>query len=483
MKARPTAPRVLNRAATVAVGQTGAPAREWFKVVQNIAAGPAELWIFDEIGMWGVTAGEFVGQLRALKASAIDLHLNSPGGEVFDGIAIYNALRSHPAPVTVNIDGLAASIASVIAMAGDTVIMAPNATMMIHEGHMVAIGDSADMRKAADLLDRCSDNIASIYAQRTGDTADAWRARMKDETWFTAKEAVKAGLADSVAVDAPRNSAVPVTTTWDLSVFNYAGRDKAPDPRLEPAPVRSSAVDGTADSPRSREPRAAAAPSTAMPDMPMSTFSVGDRVQVAGDPHEPEQTTGVVALVVPGPAYGIRFDNPPDPDDDDTDDGVYKWYVGVELEPTSGAAAAQASTAPIFEFDLATLSDLFTTSVHAALDPPPASPFDTDHFRDVLSATAADAPPPPAAPEPLDWAALFAARPIVAADFTAAVTAGTGPVELPPIDAELFRNTMLAVAGSAPIPPTAAAPAAPEPEPVVAIDPADFVRALREAKL
>src|SRR5690606_8034659 len=102
----------------------------------------------------------------------------------------------HQAHVTVIVDSLAASIASVIAMAGDRVVMAKNATMMIHDGHGLSIGNAADMREMADLLDKVSDNIASVYAERAGGDVAEWRERMRAETWYSADEAVSAGLAD-----------------------------------------------------------------------------------------------------------------------------------------------------------------------------------------------------------------------------------------------------------------------------------------------
>ncbi|MEV0197364.1 head maturation protease, ClpP-related [Nonomuraea sp. NPDC050691] len=175
--------------------------------------------------------------MRARDSAAAD----SPGGEVFDGIAIANLLRSHPAKVTTWVDGLAASIASVIALAGDWVIMQPHSQMMIHNPWATCIGDAADMRDAAERLDRQSDNLAAVYAERTGGDMKHRRELMQAETWFTAAEAVAAGLADEVAEhstpddttqDAPDDNAKARACAWDLSVFHYAGREQAPAPNL-----------------------------------------------------------------------------------------------------------------------------------------------------------------------------------------------------------------------------------------------------------
>lgn len=198
---------------------------DWYKIENR--ADVTEISIYDEIGYVGVTASNFIRDLNGVKSGQISLRLNSPGGDVFDGIAIMNALRNHPANVTVHIDGLAASIASVIAMGGDHIVMAPNAQMMIHDAHTIQVGNAADLRKTADLLDKASDNIASVYANRAGGSIENWRDVMRDETWFSAEEAVAAGLADEV-----QGSASKVKNTWDLSIYNHAGRENAPAPQV-----------------------------------------------------------------------------------------------------------------------------------------------------------------------------------------------------------------------------------------------------------
>lgn len=169
----------------------------WYSIT-NKSEAETEVFIYDEIGLWGVTAGDFVNELRDIKSDTITLRINSPGGDVFDGIAIYNACKRHRAIINVFIDGIAASAASFIAMAGDTVTMMPHTQMMIHEAHGLVIGPADDMRKMADILDKSSDNIASIYAERAGGTVAEWRERMQDETWLSAEEAVELGLADGI---------------------------------------------------------------------------------------------------------------------------------------------------------------------------------------------------------------------------------------------------------------------------------------------
>jgi ATP-dependent protease ClpP protease subunit len=161
-----------------------------------------EILIYSDIGPeeWGgVSAKGIKAQLDTMRdAAQITVRINSPGGDVFDGFAIYNLLAEHPAAITVKVDGMAASAASVIAMAGDTVEIAANALMMIHNPWTLAIGDSASMRKTADLLDQIKGSIVTTYRSKVGmDEADI-AALMDAETWFDAQGAIEAGLATAI---------------------------------------------------------------------------------------------------------------------------------------------------------------------------------------------------------------------------------------------------------------------------------------------
>lgn len=175
----------------------------------------AELYIYDMIdswgGEWGVSAADVVAALGTITSASLDLHLNSPGGDYFEGVAIYNALVRHAATVTVYVDGMAASAASVIAMAGERIVMGQGSQLMIHEPSSFAMGTAADLRAGADMLDQTGDDIAGFYAQRAGGDPATWRDAMKIETWYTAQSAVDAGLADEVA-PAPARSAPAAST-------------------------------------------------------------------------------------------------------------------------------------------------------------------------------------------------------------------------------------------------------------------------------
>ena len=174
--------------------------QSWYKIKAK-TNDTAEISIYDEIGFWGVTAKSFARDLKALgnNLKQIDLHIHSPGGDVFDGIAIYNLLKNHPANKTVYIDGLAASMASVIAMAGNEIIMPENAMMMIHKPWGIQGGDADDMRKYADLLDKVENTLIPAYAEKTGKSNEELAAMLAEETWLTASECIEHGFADKLA--------------------------------------------------------------------------------------------------------------------------------------------------------------------------------------------------------------------------------------------------------------------------------------------
>jgi ATP-dependent protease ClpP protease subunit len=180
--------------------------------VANADDGAAVLRIYDEISYWGVSALDVIDELSRITASNIRVEINSPGGDVFDGIAIHNALRAHSAHVTVRVDGLAASIASVIAQAGDHRVMLPAAQMMIHNAWGLVIGDHDDHSDMAQLLEQQDTVIAGIYAARSGRDLDEFRTLMDAETWLTDQATVDLGLADEVAQFDPPKPAATSTT-------------------------------------------------------------------------------------------------------------------------------------------------------------------------------------------------------------------------------------------------------------------------------
>jgi ATP-dependent protease ClpP protease subunit len=161
---------------------------------------PTRVDVYDDIGEggWfseGLTAKSFANQLSGV-SGALEVHINSGGGDVWDGIGIKNAIEAHKGPVTTVVDGIAASIASVIAQAGSDRVMMPGSMMMIHDPFTIAAGNAADMAKMSETLDDVANNLAAVYARAAGGTPEQWRDAMKEETWYTADQAVSAGLAD-----------------------------------------------------------------------------------------------------------------------------------------------------------------------------------------------------------------------------------------------------------------------------------------------
>lgn len=230
-------------------------AKDWFRIENNADdADTTDIYVYESIGGWfGMWADDFIRELKQVSTANINLRLNSPGGSVFDGIAIANAIRSHPANVTVYVDSLAASIASVIALAGNRIVMMPQSQFMVHNASGAAYGDATEMAKMAELLEKQSLNIAKAYAEHTGRPLDEWQAYMAEETWFSAEEAVAVGLADEVipmrpAKEEEASTASALTSvmnrTWDLSMYRYAGRDNAPAPQ----PKDTTASEGLAAS-------------------------------------------------------------------------------------------------------------------------------------------------------------------------------------------------------------------------------------------
>lgn len=171
--------------------------KTWYEIK---AKGPslAEVYIYDEIGAFGVSAKSFADDLKAYpNARQIQLRINSPGGSVFDGNAIYNQLKQHPAKITAHIDGLAASMASVIAMAADHIVMPENALMMIHNPWTMAVGDAEQLRKDADVLDKVKTTLIGAYG-RSSMSEEEITAIMDAETWLTAEQALEMGFADEI---------------------------------------------------------------------------------------------------------------------------------------------------------------------------------------------------------------------------------------------------------------------------------------------
>jgi ATP-dependent protease ClpP protease subunit len=171
---------------------------KWYAFKPSNESGEVELSIYDEIGAFGVGAKEFIAELRDHKGQHVHVRINSPGGEIIDGSAIANALNRHEGGVTVHIDGLAASMASYIAMSGKPTYMAENALLMIHNPWTLAAGEADDLRKQADLLDTMKATLVRGYQRKSGMPAEEIGRLMDEETWLTALEAAALGFIDAI---------------------------------------------------------------------------------------------------------------------------------------------------------------------------------------------------------------------------------------------------------------------------------------------
>lgn len=189
-----------------------------------------ELLLYGTVGV-EITAADVVAKLGEVEGDAV-VRVNSYGGDAFEGVAVMNALRAHPGQVTVVVEGVAASSASLIAVGGaDQLVMRPSSELMIHDAWTFADGNPAELEKLAADLERTSQSMAEIYAGKAGGDVEQWRDMMRVETWFSAQEAVDAGLAD--AVEDGRVQSEPVLVASGRGPrFAYAGRSHAPKPKI-----------------------------------------------------------------------------------------------------------------------------------------------------------------------------------------------------------------------------------------------------------
>ena len=185
----------------------------WYNIQAKKSTKVVDIYIFDEIGAFGMNAQSFIEEIKEFKNSDINLHINCVGGDVFDGMAIYNILKKRTAKTTVYIEGIAASMGSVIALAADTVVMAENSLFMIHNAWGGASGEAKDMKKTAALLDKISGEIADIYVKKTKLPYDKVKDMMDEETWLNADEALDLGFVDSIS------DAIKIAAKYDVSKF------------------------------------------------------------------------------------------------------------------------------------------------------------------------------------------------------------------------------------------------------------------------
>ena len=178
---------------------TTAPAASLSREVEIEIFGPIGAGFFDE----GNTAEKVCDQIKNLDCDVIKISINSPGGDAFEGVTIKNTLKKHKAKVLVEVDGMAASAGSIIAMAGDEIVMNENSWMMVHAPVSGSYGTASQMRDRADFLDKLGADLAATYARRTGKPVEQWIETMTKDSWFSAEEAVEVGLADRLGYETP----------------------------------------------------------------------------------------------------------------------------------------------------------------------------------------------------------------------------------------------------------------------------------------
>ena len=196
---------------------------KWYSIENKADGNPVEISIYDEIGDYGTSAKNFIEEVKNVSDRDITLRINSVGGSVFDGLAIYNTLRSHRGYVNIKIEGLAASISTVIAMAGDNIEMSENGFFMIHNPFGQSAGEATDMRKTADLLDKIKSEIIEIYQKKTDLTYDELSNMMDKETWLSSQEAIDFGFVNIMT------EPMKIAATFDLSKFTNVNEKEVND--------------------------------------------------------------------------------------------------------------------------------------------------------------------------------------------------------------------------------------------------------------
>ena len=246
--------------------------KSWYTI--RARASGTEVLIYDEIGAYGVSAKGFLAELGALPDdAAIDLRLNSPGGSVFDAVAIFNALKRHTGEVTVWIDGIAASAASYVAMAGDTIIMPENAFLMIHDPSGLVMGTAEDMRSTAEALDKVKGSLIQGYAAKSGKADDEIATLMAAETWLDANDALDIGFIDRIA------EPVKLAASFDVARFRNAPPElveaaSEPDEPSAPEPQTAGVAEANAQAAPER-------PASEAPSMAASETTMAKTVQTA----------------------------------------------------------------------------------------------------------------------------------------------------------------------------------------------------------
>jgi len=256
--------------------------RQWFTMKADNDNKTAEIVIYDEIGKswWGedtVSAKQFLDDLTALgDVDAITLRVNSPGGDVFDGVAIHNSLKNHKAKVTAHVDGIAASAASFIVMAADKIVMPANSFLLIHGASGMSWGNADDMRAVADDLDRIDKSLTSTYVARAGSTTAKVKALMKEDRLMDAAEAKDWGFADEVTAEKK------MAAKFSLRLLPKAAADKFRAEAGEPEKTEPEKTEPEKTEPAKTEPPEKTEPAKTEPPAASATVITLDAAKAQG---------------------------------------------------------------------------------------------------------------------------------------------------------------------------------------------------------
>lgn len=218
--------------------------KNWYSIKAAADSDVAEVSILDYIGMWGVNAQDYLREFRALKASTVKVYINSPGGSVFEALAIFNGMRASGKKIEVHVLGVAASAASYIAMAGDKVVMPANTMMFVHNPINAVYGNAEELRAAADVFDKIGESLMATYRKRFKGDEEALAKLFADESYLTAAECLEYGLCDEVTEEIAAEAAFDVERLPEAvqALFKRTQPQATREP--EPAPAASlSAVD------------------------------------------------------------------------------------------------------------------------------------------------------------------------------------------------------------------------------------------------
>lgn len=273
----------------------------WFRMSVNNKGGvaSADVWITDVIG-WETTLDSFRAEWDKIKAfAAINIRINSPGGSITDGMAIYNLIAESREKVTCEVLGLAASMASIIALAGSKLVMRTGSRLMIHNPWTVALGEADDLRHEADVLDGFRSSMAAIYARASGKTTEEIVALMDAETWLTPEQALEMGFAHEIDAT-PAKAAACAAQFADaqaiLAKFQAALAETTPEPTPEPAPAPQEPEAPAAPPAPAPEPPAAPEP-TPEPEPEPATAPAEPAPAAPAEPPAPADVATLVAAV------------------------------------------------------------------------------------------------------------------------------------------------------------------------------------------